>query len=102
MKKDTSYTESDQVRPTQRRKSFDEKLDELKQNFARNAVKWDFLKKSDGFNYVIGYVGLDEDSSEWRVWKTADFVDKGTDAQFLFKSYDKNKAQEEYKKIITK
>jgi hypothetical protein len=98
---DAMYTkdESQPIRSTMRLKNDNEKVEELKQNFAGNARKLDFLKKSDGYNYCIGSIGLTEDSTEYRIWKTYDVVSTSKNAEYLFKSFDKEETFNKFNEI---
>jgi len=98
MKVTESYSSQPLLRPTERFKSVEEKLEELKQNFSHNAVKVDFLRKSDGFNYVLGYVGLTEDNAEWRIWKSIGNISKSDEYLHTFKNADEARVM--FKSVI--
>jgi len=88
-------------RPQQIMKSTEEKLNELKQNFATNAVKMDFMRKSDGYNYVLGYIGMNPEDAEWRIWKTLDAsVSRSQNSEFLHSGLTKSEATSKFKEII--
>lgn len=91
--------ESKPTRSTLRMKSNEEKVDELKINFAANARKLDFLKKSDGYNYCLGSIGITEDSTEYRIWKTYDVVSTSKNAEYLYKSYNKDEAYNKFNEL---
>jgi len=95
----SSITATQVTRPTQRLKSTDEKIEELKQHFAENAIKMDFMRKSDGYFYVLGRIGLTENDSDWRIWKTID-ASKQKNVEYLFKSNNKEDANNKFNEII--
>ena len=96
----SSITATQVTRPTQRLKSTDEKIEELKQHFAENAIKMDFMRKSDGFNYVMGYVGMDPENSEWRIWKTMDdSVNRSHNSEYIHSGLNRLEATEKFKEI---
>lgn len=92
---DVAYMVNQQTKP------LSAKIDALKENFGTYSEKLDFIKKSDGYNYVLGRLGLNEDF-EYRIWKTYDAVSKSRDVEYLFEGNDLEEAKQEFKNIISK
>jgi hypothetical protein len=85
-------------KPNQRNKSIEEKIEPLKVNFAQNSKKIDFVRKSDGFNYCIGSIGLN-DNQEYRIWKTLDTVHRSSNAEYIYKSYNEKEALNKFNEL---
>lgn len=85
----------------QQTKPLNEKCEALKSSFAQTSQKIDFIRKSDGYNYVLGELKLPGEV-EYRIWKTTDTVQRSMNPEYIYKGTDLDKAREEFKNIISK
>ena len=85
--------------PQLKEKIFDA-IEKIKENFAQNAIKCDYYKDNTGTNWIIGYVGRNEDGTEWRLWTSYKPPMDGTDAKYIATDLDESAARDLFKSIV--
>lgn len=83
----------------QQNKPLNEKAEFLKASFAQTSEKLDFIRKSDGYNYVLGKLNIPE-NVEYRIWKTIDTPNRSMNPEYLYKGIDELEAYDTFKSII--
>jgi len=90
---DLAYIISQQTKP------LNEKAEFLKSSFAQTSEKLDFIRKSDGYNYVLGKLNIPE-NIEYRIWKTYDTPNRSLNPEYLYKGINEEEAYKMFKSII--
>jgi hypothetical protein len=73
----------------------EEKLENLKRNFAASSKITNFVKASDGSTYVCGYIGSNPEKAYYKIWKTMHTPSQSyRDANYITEEIDKSSAEE--------
>jgi len=89
---DIAYVIDQQNRPLNERSEF------LKASFAQTSEKLDFIRKADGYNYVLGKLNIPEDL-EFRIWKTTDTPNRSMNPEYIFKGTNEDEARDKFNEI---
>jgi len=89
------------VPPHEKQLTLDEKLNELKKSFHKNASKADFVS-SNGNNFILGKIGTNNENTEYMIWKSQEVI-KGNDIveeiEELFTTNDEDEARAKFQEL---